>query len=449
MALVAIFLIAASFRLGWLAVNSHSVSFAGLAGGNGNVARNVIVHDKWFVYNDAAPRPQTHQLVDPADLNYKSADRSPLYRQAILEPPGLPLVLAGVWTVTGSERFIYLQALQLLIDSCMVFLIYWLSVKLFGRRAVGLLAAGFYALYLPAILVARIPHEDAWAGWFTIAALAIIVKARESPKPGRWLSALGVLLGIGAFFRPNLIILPIGFALALAPWSGYMRALRFAVIPLGIAVILLVPWTVRNYKVFHTFVPVRTSFGWSIWGGLGELPNSFGDTGTDTNTVATVLRVHPSYVIGSPRFDNFLEKESFSAIEAHPLFYLRLVGTRLLHSTVLPTPTKTAGSSKLASAAAWTVPLLFVLAAISALFSFRLQPSRRWALALLAAVAVTTAIPYLLIHLEARYLIATAFVYLILAGVGGTMILDWARHRSTLRRHLDARRVGEPAHYTR
>jgi 4-amino-4-deoxy-L-arabinose transferase-like glycosyltransferase len=430
--LVVIFLVAASFRLGWLAVNSHSVSFAGLAADNGDVARNIIVDNKWFVFNDASPRPRTSQLIDPADLNYTNADRRPHFRQAIIEPPGLPLVLAGIWTVTGTERFIYLQALQLLIDSCMVFLIYWLAVKLFERRLIGLCAAGLYALYIPAILIARVPHEDAWAGWFTITAFAIVVKASDSSKPVRWLCALGVLLGIGAFFRPNVILLPIGLALALTPWSGWQRALRFAVIPSVIAVILLVPWTVRNYNIFHTFVPVRTSFGWSMWGGLGELPNSFGDTGTDTNIVTTVLRVHPTYAIGSPEFDKVLEGKSFSTIETHPFFYLRLVGTRLLHSTVLPTPTKTAGSSKLASAAAWTVPLLFVFAAISAILSFRLQPGRRWALALLAAIATTTVIPYLLIHLEARYLVATAFVYLILTGVGVAMIVDWVnRHRST------------------
>jgi 4-amino-4-deoxy-L-arabinose transferase-like glycosyltransferase len=442
-ALVATFILAASFRLGWLAMNSHSVSFAGLAADNGDVARNIVVHDKWFVYNDSSPRPQTSQLVDPANLNYGNADRHPRYRQAIIEPPGLPLVLAGIWAISGSERFIYLQVLQLLIDSCMVFLIYWLSVHLFGRRSIGLVAAVLYAVYVPAVLLARLPHEDAWAGWFTMAALAIVLKARESVRPNRWLVALGFLLGIGAFFRPNVLLLPVGFALALAPWSGWARPLRFAAITLSVSLVLLVPWTVRNYEVFHTFVPVRTSLGWTLWGGLGELPNSFSDTGTDANTVSTVLDAHPSYVVGSPKFDKFLLSRSLSIIEAHPGFYLRLVGTRLLRSTVLPSPTKTASSSKLASAAAWTIPFLFIAALISSLLSFRLDPGRRWALALLASVAATTVAPYLLVHLEARYLVAVAFVYLILASVGATLIIDWAtRHQATLRDRLQAQVMG-------
>ena len=107
-ALIVIFLVGAFLRLGWLYVNSDSISFAGLAEQNGDVARNIVVHDKWFVVNDASPA-NTAPLADPAYRTYRYADADPCYRQAILEPPGLPLVLVGDWAVTGSERFIYLR----------------------------------------------------------------------------------------------------------------------------------------------------------------------------------------------------------------------------------------------------------------------------------------------------------------------------------------------------
>jgi hypothetical protein len=179
-----------------------------------------------------------------------------------------------------------------------------------------------------------------------------------------------------------------------------------------------------------------TSYSW-----LGELPNSFGDTGTDANAVETVLRSHPTYPIGYPEFDRVLQTKALAAIESHPGFYVKLVVRRLLESTVLPTPTRSANASRIASLAAWAEPLLFVIAVITAVLMCLRQPASRWAVALLSATAVTTVVPYLVIHLEARYLVATAFVYLILAAVGGTLALDKLAGRLAVHRVAPTPRV--------
>jgi hypothetical protein len=47
---------------------------------------------------------------------------------------------------------------------------------------------------------------------------------------------------------------------------------------------------------------------------------------------------------------------------------------------------------------------------------------------------VVTVLPFVIIHIEARFLVATAFVYLILASVGLTMLWDRLSARSTRRR---------------
>jgi 4-amino-4-deoxy-L-arabinose transferase-like glycosyltransferase len=406
------------------------VAYAGIAESNGDVARNIVAHDKWFVLNDAVHQPSTSALVDPADVNYRQADAHPHYRPLVLEPPGLAVVLAGIWSITPSERYVYLQAFQLLVDSAMVFLVYYLAHKLFRRRSIGLVAAALYALYLPAILLARIPIGDAWAGWFTIGAVVLVVKWRDDAQRTRWLLFLGLLLGISAYFRPNLALLPVGFALALLPWVGWKASGRLVVVPLLVVALVLIPWTVRNYNLFHTFVPVRTSLGWTLWGGLGEVPNHFGATGADPDTIRTVLRVHPTYIIGSPKFDHFLLNKALAVIESHPMFYLKLVARRVLEATVLPTPTgRTTASSGLGKIAVWAEPLLFVVALVSAVVLWRRQPVVRWGVAVLAATAITTMVPYVILHIEERYLVATGFVYLILAAAGAMTAFDRADER--------------------
>jgi len=167
-----------------------------------------------------------------------------------------------------------------------------------------------------------------------------------------------------------------------------------------------------------------------MWVGLGELPNDFGSEGTDANAVETALRDHPDYVVGSPQMDNVLVKKSMSAIRAHPFFYGKLVGRRLLLSTVLPTPTVTASSSRLLWVLSLGQPILFILALATWIAMFRRLPVQRANLVLLAAVAAATVLPFALIHLEARFILATSFVYIILAGYGLTEAATWLKRGS-------------------
>jgi 4-amino-4-deoxy-L-arabinose transferase-like glycosyltransferase len=425
-ALILVFVLAASLRLGWLAVSPDSVPFAGLAAVNGEVAHNIVTHDRWFVVNAVAATPKPSvtlrgPLVDPADLDYRVADSHPHYEQQVLEPPGPALLLAGIWSITGDQRFVYLQVIQLVIDSFMAVLVYWLTLKLFRRRSAAFLAGVLYALYIPLALVARIPHGDAWAGFATIIALALYLKSRESPRAWLWLIAVGVILGLGAYMRPTVLILPVAFALAALPWSGWRRSAAVAVIPLVAAALLLLPWTVRNFEVFHAFVPVRTSLGWTLWVGLGELPNDFGALGTDANAVETALRDHPDLAVGSPKFDKVLVDRSLSAISAHPFFYAKLVGRRLLQSTVIPTTTNTTKSSRLLGLLSFGQPILFIVALVTGVLICLRRPAQRVNVALLAAVAIGTVLPFVVIHLEARFIVAASFVYIILAACGLTV----------------------------
>jgi hypothetical protein len=136
-------------------------------------------------------------------------------------------------------------------------------------------------------------YNDIWAIDFTVAIVALYLIAMRSAHRWRWLIACGLCAGIGAYFRPALILIVPALAVATALSTGWREALRRAALATVVACVMLVPWTVRNYKDFHAFVPTRSAFWLTAWGGLNEMRNDFGETFTFAAIIAKLRHTHP------------------------------------------------------------------------------------------------------------------------------------------------------------
>lgn len=431
-------------RLAYLASDPHDLKSESI---DGEIARNLVA-GRGFTMNERARgylyelRQRDSRLIDPATVDYTSLDRNAQWEPEIIEPPGAGVLLAGVWEVTGSEYYLPMQILQAIVDACLVLLIFRISMRLFKRRTAALLAAGLYAFYLPIAWQSTVVYVDIWAIDFTIAIVAAYLEALYSPHRWRWIVACGLLAGVGIYFRPNLEILPAVLALATIPSLGWRRALGNGLAATAIVLLLLVPWTIRNYEAFHTFIPTtRNGLGHALWDGLGEVHNNFGADWNDSVTYAEVRRLRPDLRPESPAWDNFLLAHFvIPALEQHPLFYAEVVGRRVARSTLLTYE------------GAWmhhgvTLPhgrtpgafASFALGRPLALLEDALQPAvflfamltlgltwRRWRQQhlILVAVALSVLLPYIAVHLESRYILPAACAYLVWVGLGIDLLAE-------------------------
>jgi hypothetical protein len=93
----------------------------------------------------------------------------------------------------------------------------------------------------------------------------------ESPRWRDWI-LYGVLWGFALMTNPALGSL---FPVLLA-WAAYRAArdqkitLLRPALALGIAIVCCIPWSVRNYLVFHKFVPLRSNFALELWVGNND-----------------------------------------------------------------------------------------------------------------------------------------------------------------------------------
>jgi 4-amino-4-deoxy-L-arabinose transferase-like glycosyltransferase len=382
---------------------------AGLTVYQGEMARNIVDHGKWFVVNQEALALMGEQmqtvhgrLVDPEEINFSAVDQDPKYKPEILEVPGLAVPLAGLWWAAGAQRYSYVRWLQIVLDSVMVLLVYWIALQLTQNTRVALTSSLLYALWPGAIVLSKTPSLDSWAGFCVIAALALFLWARSSRWRMARLSLLGALIGVGVYFRPFVILLPIAFAFAELKRRSWRHTLETALVPTLVAAVFIAPWTLRNFVEFHRFIPMRIGIGQALWEGLGETPNSFGAANNDEAALRFVHMHRPDLKYPTPAFDDFLLHKSLHGIAGHPLHYLELVVRRALS----------------------LIPCLLALA------WRRRFPFDR---ALLVATAVAVVGPYLFLRMEDRFWLPTMFAYLILlvAVVEGTVRVLAGRHWAT------------------
>jgi 4-amino-4-deoxy-L-arabinose transferase-like glycosyltransferase len=188
--------------------------------------------------------------------------------------PAYPLFLAGIFRLFGAYTFHSWTAAVLLNIWCCTLA----CVPIFdvGKRMGGVgLAAGaawLWAIFPNAILI---PVESMWDASISALLVATILWATialaESERMRDW-CAYGLLWGVALLVNATLA----GLLPFLLGWMVYRQHqqkrawARRAVAAAVIVVFCCVPWTIRNYKIFHHFIPLRSVLGLQLWLGNND-----------------------------------------------------------------------------------------------------------------------------------------------------------------------------------
>lgn len=182
--------------------------------------------------------------------------------------PGWPALLALLWNATGvSLPGARLALAALGAGACA--LVAAIAGRLWGpgeALAAGLLAAGCPLLVATGT---SLESETLFVA-LTMAATLLALRARGAATPqgaAGWAAAAGAGAGAAALTRSNgLILLPAIALLALpraVPWRGRIAVGLVAAL---CAVAVIAPWTARNARDLHAFVPVSTEAGNTLAG---------------------------------------------------------------------------------------------------------------------------------------------------------------------------------------
>jgi 4-amino-4-deoxy-L-arabinose transferase-like glycosyltransferase len=195
-------------------------------------------------------------------------------------PPVYPYLIAGVFLIFGTyskAAALVLLSLQALISALTCLPMFRAARKTFGDR-VAVFSGWAWALFPLGIYW---PAERIWPTWlstlqFTLLFLMTLHFESRVGK-GAWIG-YGLLWGFAALTDP-IVLTVLPFMLGWIGYRLYRRRKRWLV-PLTVVSLTLIlsvsPWFVRNYEVFHRFVPFRDSMGLELrYGNNGDTSHWF------------------------------------------------------------------------------------------------------------------------------------------------------------------------------
>ncbi len=169
-------------------------------------------------------------------------------------PPFYVVVLAGVVKLFGnSEHAIRLAGS--VFGAVTIVALAFVARRLAGDRA-ALIAAGLAAVY-PMLITAdgAVMSESLYGA---LMALALLGAYRLLEAPSVWRAiAFGVVVGLATLTHGDAILfLPMVMVPAFRVAAGGRRAVLVACVAFAV---VMAPWTIRNARVFHEFIPISSN----------------------------------------------------------------------------------------------------------------------------------------------------------------------------------------------
>jgi len=323
--------------------------------------------------------------------------------------PGFPYFLALVDIIDGHETrrggaIHPARISQAVLGTITVALIGLVALEAFGEVA-GLVALVLAAIYpvlieLSVVLVAE--------NLLTLLVLATVYaglrvrRARSARTSYAWAAGAGLLTGLATLTHENAIV--IIFPLLVAVWTGRprtaARSLAAPALLIAVAVVTILPWTIRNAVVMHHFIPVSDETGITLVGTYNvasahdpQLPYKwrifYGIPGEGR-------LIHEESTLTEPEIGARLQHQALDYISDHPLAplavayhntlrMLELEGTFAWQASAsaISLPTNTA---RVGIASFWVLCLLAIAGAFTKLA--RAAPRWLWWVPILLALSV-------------------------------------------------------------
>ncbi len=250
------------------------------------------------------------------------------------QPPVYPLLLAGIFRLSGAYSYLSLYIailLNALFSAITAVLILRLGTRTFGRT-VGIIAALIWSCWIYEVVVSLRLWESALSGMLLALGLWWLPELQDAGSL-KWMR-FGLLAGLAALTNAGLLPVFAGFWLWLwlSQKPGFRGRSFFASVT--VCLLVLLPWTIRNYRALGRIVPLRDNFGLELWVGNHE-------------GVTHLYDFQGGFPLSNPTVYNqlgeiaFMEKQRAVAvafIRQHPGQFLRLCGERLMDFWTSPNP---------------------------------------------------------------------------------------------------------------
>jgi 4-amino-4-deoxy-L-arabinose transferase-like glycosyltransferase len=317
-------------------------------------------------------------------FTYPSDEPAPGTGQQFGRAPGYPLLLAALHVadpVAHAPRRV--QVVQAMLGAAGIWLIAAIAGRAAGSRA-AMIAAAVAAVYPPLVALPAYVFSEAL---FSLLALAAALALQDGVGPrfsqtkeaGSFFG--GLFTAAATLTRPSMVFFVPLWTLREIARGAYA----------GVAVFLLtvtlcvMPWTIRNHRVYGRWIAVASEGGVTFWTGNHPLARGEGDLAANPDLKRADLEfrsAHPG--LTAEQLEPLYYRDAFAWIAANPGAWARLLAHKAYYSVVPAGPSYALHSARYRIAS--SAPYLLLL-------PFAAGGAWRWRTAVRARTAGTSPAP--------------------------------------------------------
>jgi hypothetical protein len=245
--------------------------------------------------------------------------------------PGYPAILAlvfrffGSYSIASSAAMMGLQSLFALLTIATMM---YVARRIFGARVANV-AGAFWAVSLPLLWLPAILWDTSLSTLLLIGMVALATRATNEPFENGW-GFMGAYCGLAMLVNPSLTLALFAilgwivcrirvvsrYSLGYKPWLCLLAWLA-----------VFAPWPVRNARVLHASIPLRSNFGYEVWQG-----NHNGASGMFDATLEPLQNKQEYAEYARNGEVAYMSNKATLAkvyVRSHPAEFVRLSGERL------------------------------------------------------------------------------------------------------------------------
>ena len=277
---------------------------------------------------------EARRMRDEGGVLFPNGPVDPGDARLILHPPGYSALIAAIFALFGDSES-RVRIAQVLLDALSAVMILVIAAQMFPQAAATIAAS----------LVALSPHLGYYSLWISpdticvlpiLVAVYFIIKASKRPRLVTIITA-GAMVGLSCWLRANALLLAPFLAVAAMVLIEKARRVGYAAAFVGAAILVISPITIRNWILFHHFIPISIAGGENLVVGIGDVDKQgrFGMPTSDGDAAVKDAEWHnrPDYAVSAWLPDGVERDQAryargLEVIRSNPGWFLRVMSRR-------------------------------------------------------------------------------------------------------------------------
>lgn len=180
--------------------------------------------------------------------------------------PGFLFFLTGIYLVFGLGNFLAQAIIQNIFAVILVYLIYRLAWRVSNDQRVGWIAGAVTALHPYTFYHYTQYYHTVLSATF-LAGLLLMLLRLERTKKLRDAAWAGVTIALLAYVQGTILpLMPFLSLWLLWRWGwAWGKTIAAVCVMAVVSMVIIAPWTIRNWQLFHRFIPLTTDMGFALY----------------------------------------------------------------------------------------------------------------------------------------------------------------------------------------